>query len=334
MQTFQALMARVDEDNKVKVAIEELKRSDLPEGDVLIKVHYSSVNFKDGLAATNARSGVTKAYPIVLGIDASGEVVESPSSRFQPRDQVIVHNYGMGVQQHGGFSEYVSVPADWIVPLPAGLTLKEAMIVGTAGFTAAQSVEALEKQGLEKNEKPILVRGSTGGVGGMAIQMLHQLGYTVVAETRKKEAQSAYLTALGATEVVLPEEAQLEKSRPLSGRKWQAVIDPVGGDKMADYFAQVDLNGSIALSGNAGGAKFEATVLPFILRGVNLLGINSVDMPQESRIHLWNRIATDLKPAQLENLIDHEVTLTELPKALQQIVDGQMKGRVLVRIAD
>lgn len=332
MTLFQALLASVDEEGKVELTIEEINRKDLPEGDVLIKVHYSGVNFKDGLAGTNARSGVVKAYPLVLGIDLSGEVVESKADQYKPGDQVIVHCYGLGVDQHGGYSEYASVPAEWVVPLPQGLTLKEAMILGTAGFTAAQSVQTLEDHGAQPVGKPVLVRGATGGVGSMAIQMLNQLGYSVTAETRKKDALRDYLNGLGAEEVVSPEEAQLPKKRPLANRKWQAVVDPVGGEHMADYLAQVDSDGSVALSGNAGGLKFDATVLPFILRGVNLLGINAVDLNLEKRTAIWKRLGSDLKPAQLEAAIDHQVSLEELPEALRQIMAGKMKGRILVKI--
>lgn len=332
MNPFKALLATANEDATVDLALTEMTREDLPAGDVLIRVHYSSVNYKDGLAATKAKSGVTKAYPIVLGIDLSGEVVESKVDAYKPGDRILAHNFGIGVRQHGGYSEYASVPAEWIVPLPEGLTLKEAMIVGTAGFTAAQSIIALEEHDVQTDGKPILVRGATGGVGGMAIKMLSQLGYKVIAESRKKDSSTSYLEGLGATGAVLPEEVQMEKPRPLGSQLWQAVVDPVGGDKLGDYLAQLEANGSVALSGNAGGVKFTTTVLPFILRGINLLGINSVDLPKEKQIAIWERIGNDLKPEDLEGFIDHEVSLEELPEAFEQIVAGKMKGRILVKV--
>lgn len=330
---MKALQASVDGEGKVNVALKELEIDDLSQGNVLIKVHYSSVNYKDALAATNAKSGVIREYPIVLGIDLSGEVVESNDSKISVGDPVIVTSYGLGVSHDGGYSEYARVPAEWVVPLPEGLTLKEAMIFGTAGFTAGQSVDAIEKNGASPADLPVLVRGATGGLGSMAVKMLSQKGYTVIAESRKKATNSVYLKNLGANEIQSPEETQLEKSRPLSSQKWQAVIDPVGGDKLSDYLAQVKENGAIALSGNAGGAKFDATVLPFILRGVKLLGINSVQVPQEERQNLWQRLATDLKPTELTRLIDKELSLEELPEAFQKMIDGKMTGRFLVNIA-
>lgn len=332
MNSFKALLASVDMEGKVEVAVKELRKEELPEGDVLIRVHYSSVNYKDGLAATNARSGVVRNYPMVLGIDLSGEVVESKADAFQPGDKVIVTSYGLGVSHYGGFSEYAQVPVEWVVPLPEGLNLKEAMIIGTAGLTAGESVLALEEKGIKPDNGPILVRGTTGGVGSTSVQILDKLGYTVQAETRKKETESDYLQQLGAASVLHPEEAQLEKQKPLAKQRWQAVIDPVGGDRMGDYLAQLQYGGSVALSGNAGGIKFEATVLPFILRGVSILGIDSVAYPMDKRQALWIRLATDMKPDNLAGQVDHEVMLEELPAAFEQIMAGKMKGRILVKI--
>lgn len=332
MDTFKALVASAEE-GKVNASVQELRKEDLPEGDVLIRVHYSSVNFKDGLAATNAKSGVVRNYPMVLGIDLSGEVVESKSEEFQPGDKVIATSYGLGVSHPGGFSEYAQVPVEWVVPLPEGLDLKEAMILGTAGFTAGESVVALEEKGLHPEKGPVLVRGTTGGVGSTSVQILDKLGYTVAAESRKKETSSDYLRQLGADEVLHPDEAQLEKRKPLAKQRWQAIIDPVGGEYLSDYLAQLQYGGSLALSGNAGGVKFEATVLPFILRGINVLGIDSVDYPLEKRRELWHRLATDMKPANLAGMVDHEVSLEELPSAFEQIMAGKMKGRILVKVA-
>lgn len=332
MNKFKALCANVNEAGEIVTEVKVLSKNDLPSGEVLIKVHYSSVNYKDALAATNSKSGVIRSYPIVLGIDLSGEVVESTTEDHPVGENVIVTSYGLGISHFGGFSEYARVPKEWVVKLPQGLSLKEAMIIGTAGFTAGQSVEALEKKGLEKDRLPILVRGATGGVGSMAIQMLSKLGYPVEAESRKKIEQQAYLTAIGANSVIHPDEAHLEKRKPLAKQRWEAVIDPVGGEYLSDYLAQLALNGAIALSGNAGGVKFESTVLPFILRGISIYGINSVDFELTKRMALWNRLATDMKPEQLERMIDHQVTLEELPESFSKIIAGEMKGRILVKI--
>jgi len=331
MEPFKALMAEVV-NNKVETTIKMIRLDDLPAGDVLIEVHYSSVNFKDGLAATNAQSGVIRHYPLVLGIDLSGVVVDSASPKFSRGDEVIVTGYGLGINHYGGFSQYARVPGDWVVPLPAGLTLREAMIIGTAGYTAAESVDALERQGLKPSSGDVLVMGATGGVGGMAIAMLHKRGYSVAAASRKKAEYSSYLLGLGASLVLHPDEVALGKKSPLAKQRWAAVVDPVGGAMVPELLAQVQYGGSIALSGNAGGAAFEATVLPFILRGIKLLGIDSVNHPFEERLQLWQRIATDIKPEQLEELIDQEVSLENLPDAFEKIMAGQMRGRTLVRI--
>lgn len=332
MNKFRALWADVNEAGEVVTEVKVLSKNDLPPGEVLIKVHYSSVNYKDALAATNSKSGVIRSYPIVLGIDLSGEVVESTTEDYLVGERVIVTSYGLGITHFGGFSEYARVPKEWVVKLPQGLSLKEAMIIGTAGFTAGQSVQALEKKGLKKTMLPVLVRGATGGVGSMAVQMLSKLGYPVEAETRKKTTQQDYLVAIGANRVIHPDEAHLEKRKPLAKQRWQAVIDPVGGEYLSDYLAQLALNGAVALSGNAGGVKFESTVLPFILRGIDIYGINSVDFELTKRIALWNHLATDMKPEQLERMIDHQVTLEELPKSFSKIIAGEMKGRTLVKM--
>ncbi|WP_035051284.1 acrylyl-CoA reductase family protein [Carnobacterium pleistocenium] len=332
MNKFKALWADVIEEGKVVTKVKLLSKDDLPPGEVLIKVHYSGVNYKDALAATNSKNGVIRSYPIVPGIDLSGEVVESTTEDYSVGEKVIVTSYGLGINHLGGFSEYARVPKEWVVKLPQGLSLKEAMIIGTAGFTAGQSVQALEKNGLEKAMLPVLVRGATGGVGSMAVQILSKLGYPVEAESRKKAEQQDYLVAIGADKVIHPDESHLEKRKPLSKQRWQAVIDPVGGEYLSDYLAQLASNGGVALSGNAGGIKFEATVLPFILRGIDIYGINSVDFNLTERIALWNRLATDMKPEQLERMIDHQVTLEELPKSFAKIMAGEMKGRTLVKI--
>jgi acrylyl-CoA reductase (NADPH) len=251
---------------------------------------------------------------------------------FQAGDKVIVTGYGLGVTHFGGFSEYARVPAAWVVPLPEGLSLKEAMIIGTAGYTAAESVDALEQQGIRPQTGNVLVTGASGGVGGMAIAMLKRLGYTVDAVSRKKADCVDYLEKLGAEVVLHPDEVALEKKRPLAQQRWSAIVDPVGGPMLPELLAQLHYGGCLALSGNAGGIAFEATVLPFILRGVKLVGIDSVSHPYAERIKLWGRMASDLKPENLDLLVEQEITLEDLPVAFEKIMDGKMHGRTLVKV--
>lgn len=332
MEAFKALWAE-NIDAKVETTVRPFKKEDLPDGEVLIEVHYSSVNYKDGLAGTNPKSGVIRNYPMILGIDLSGVVVESLDPTFQAGDKVIVTGYGLGVSHFGGFSQYARVPAAWVVPLPEGLSLREAMIFGTAGYTAAESVDALEKQGIQPRMGNVLVTGASGGVGGMAIAMLKRLGYTVEAVSRKKADCTDYLKkGLGAEAVLHPDEVALEKKRPLAQQRWAAIVDPVGGPMLPDLLAQLHYGGCMALSGNAGGIAFEATVLPFILRGVKLVGIDSVSHPYAERIKLWGRMASDLKPENLDLLVEQEITLEDLPVAFEKIMEGKMHGRTLVKV--
>jgi len=331
MEEFKALWAE-NAGAEVKTTVRTFKKADLPDGEVLIEVHYSSVNYKDGLAGTNPKSGVIRNYPLILGIDLSGVVVESLDPAFRAGDKVIVTGYGLGVTHFGGFSQFARVPAAWVVPLPEGLSLREAMIIGTAGFTAAESVDALEKQGVQPQTGAVLVTGASGGVGGMAVTMLKRRGYTIEAKSRKKADCTDYLKQLGASAVLHPAEASLEKTRPLAQQRWSASVDPVGGPMLPDLLAQLHYGGSLALSGNAGGISFEATVLPFILRGIKLVGIDSVNHPYAERVKLWERIANDLKPEKLELLVEQEITLEDLPVAFEKIMNGKMHGRTLVKL--
>ena len=331
MEEFKALWAE-NIDAKVETTVRTFNEEDLPDGEVLIEVHYSSVNYKDGLAGTNPKSGVIRNYPMILGIDLSGVVVESLDPAFRAGDKVVVTGYGLGVSHFGGFSQYARVPAAWVVPLPEGLSLKEAMIIGTAGYTAAESVDALVQQGIQSQTGNVLVTGASGGVGGMAIAMLKRLGYTVEAVSRKKADCSDYLKQLGAEAVLHPDEVAMEKKRPLAQQRWAAIVDPVGGPMLPDLLAQLHYGGCLALSGNAGGIAFEATVLPFILRGVKLVGIDSVNHPYAERIKLWERMASGLKPENLELLVEQEITLEDLPAAFGKIMDGKMHGRTLVKV--
>lgn len=332
MKSFPAFVAK-EENNKIVSTIQLIQKEDLPVGDVLIEVHYSGVNYKDALAA-KLNSGVVRQYPLTLGIDLSGIIVESAVSEFEVGDPVIVTGYKLGVAHDGGYSQYARVPSEWVIPLPDGLTLKEAMIIGTAGFTAAQSICALETAGLRPKQGPVLVTGSTGGLGSMAIAMLSRLGYSIEAVSRKKAQSADYLQKLGAQTILSLEDIQLAKAKPLAKTRWSAIVDPVGGPQLASLLAQLHYNGAIALSGNAGGTHFETTVLPFILRGVKLIGIDSVECPSDLRKQLWQRLATDMKPNHLEDMVDQQINLANLPLAFSKILAGEMQGRTLVKIKE
>ncbi|MDC3416880.1 NADPH:quinone oxidoreductase family protein [Aquibacillus salsiterrae] len=309
--------------------VDRLSFDDLPSADVLIKVHYSSVNFKDGLA--NSPDGkIVQTYPFVPGIDLAGEVVESKDKRFKPGDQVIATSYEIGVSHFGGYSEYASIPGDWIVPLPDGLSLREAMIYGTAGLTAALSIERLEQIGISKDKGEVLVTGATGGVGSMAIAMLHKRGYHVVASSGKNDAKD-YLVELGAKQVISRSDVYDEKIKPLDKQLWQAAVDPVGGNTLAATLSKIKYQGAVAVSGLTGGTSVPTTVFPFILRGVSLIGIDSVYCPMEVRKILWQRMATDLKPNNLVK-VAREITIEQLPGALSAIINGKVIGRTIVNL--
>ena len=312
------------------VAVRELAESDLPAGDVTIAVEWSSINYKDGLALS-ANGRVVRSYPMVPGVDLAGTVRESKDSRFAPGDQVVVTGYDVGVAHPGGFAELARIPGDWVMPLPAGLTTKEAMALGTAGMTAALSVMALEHNGLRNGQGPVIVTGSTGGVGSTAVSMLAQLGYTVAASTGKT-SEHAFLRELGATEILSREDVSAESNRPLDGERWAGAVDPVGGATTAYLVRTMKYGGSIALSGLTGGGAFATTVYPFILRGVNLLGIDSVSCPMAKRAEVWTRLATDLKPKGLLESIAVETDLDGVRGVCAEILAGKVRGRTLVRI--
>ncbi len=328
MTTFRALFAE-EVDGQVHANIREMTFDDLPEGDVTIRVAYSSVNYKDALAV-KAGSRVVKSYPIVPGIDLAGTVVASRDSRFKEGDGVIATGYELGVSRHGGYSPYARVPGDWLVSLPAGLSLKEAMALGTAGFTAALSVHRLEELGVTPEKGPVLVTGATGGVGSLAVAMLSGLGYEVVASTGKM-AEEAFLRSLGAKSVIHRAELVPEKIRPLDTQRWAGAVDPVGGRSLAYILSAIKYGGVVAVSGLAGGTDVPATVHPFILRGVSLVGIDSVYCPADLRRHLWQRMAGDLKPAMLPDMC-REVALEELPDVLPAFLESRHVGRLIVRL--
>jgi putative YhdH/YhfP family quinone oxidoreductase len=327
--SFLALVVDTN-DSSFSVAPRALTLNDLPEGEVLIRTAYSSVNFKDGLAAT-PDGKIVSSYPFVPGIDLSGYVVSSSDERFAEGQPVLATGYGLGVSHYGGFSQYVRIPADWLLPLPVGLTPREAMMYGTAGFTAAMSIQALEDHGITPEKGKVLVTGATGGVGGAALAMLAKKGYSVSASTGNADA-AVYLKRLGAAEVLSREEVKAQGDKPLNKQLWQAAVDSVGGDTLAAILSKLAYGGAVAASGLTGGTKLPATVLPFILRGVSLLGIDSVYCGREKRIKLWERMATDLKPDHLDHLLDREVSLHELPDALRDILQSRTLGRIVVTL--
>ncbi|GGE68882.1 NADPH:quinone oxidoreductase family protein [Priestia taiwanensis] len=329
MHTFRALFVN-KESNETNLEIRHITKDDLPNGNVTIRVHYSSVNYKDGLASI-PNGNIVQSYPFIPGIDAAGIVEESADERFTVGDEVIVTSYELGVSHFGGYSEYIRVPADWVVPLPKGLSLKEAMILGTAGFTAALSVQQLEHAHVTPEKGDVLVTGATGGVGSIAVSMLAKKGYDVVASTGKMNEHD-YLHTLGAKEILSREDVCPEKIRPLGRTRWAGAVDPVGGNTLAHVLSTTKYGGAVAVSGLTGGVSFQGSVFPFILRGVNLLGIDSVYCPMEVRQPLWERIATDLKPAYLTTTIVQEITLEQVPDTLASILKGNVRGRVVVNL--
>ncbi|MBP1964030.1 acryloyl-CoA reductase [Paenibacillus aceris] len=329
MEGFNALMVERTEE-RFSAHVKELRMEDLPPGEVTIRVRYSGINYKDALACSpNGR--VVRTYPMVPGIDLAGTVAASSDPRFREGDEVLVTSYELGTGHYGGFSGYARVPADWVVPLPKGLSHREAMILGTAGFTAALSIQRMEENGLNKERGPVLVRGATGGVGSNSVSMLAALGYEVEASTGKS-ADHQYLLDLGATRVVPREELSPSVRKPMDKEYWAGCVDPVGGDSLAYVLSRMKYAGSVALSGLTGGGEFTATVFPFILRGVNVLGIDSVYCPAEIRSPLWERIAGELKPRLLERMVYKEVTLDGAAEAAQEVLGGKVRGRVLVSL--
>lgn len=330
MDTFQALVARTDGD-RIDAAVETLQASDLPPGDVTIRVLYSSVNFKDALALT-PKGGVVRDYPIVPGIDLTGEVVSSESSDFVPGDLVLAHGYQIGTGHHGGYAEYARLPADQVVMLGA-LSPRDGAAIGTAGFTAAMSVLALVGRGIKPPHGPIVVTGATGGVGSVSVDLLAAAGYQVVASTGKPD-QADHLRALGASEVIgrLPADPDA-KPRPLGRTRWAGAVDCVGGATLADVLSTLEYGGAVAASGLTGGAALNTTVMPFILRGVSLLGIDSVQLPIGPRRELWAQLGHALKPRHLEKLT-HEVDVKDVVGVLDDVRAGRYSGRAVVKVAD
>jgi NADPH2:quinone reductase len=317
-----------DENGKVEGRLVQAALDELSPGAVVIKASHSSVNYKDALAATGAAK-IIRRFPLIAGIDVTGVVESSTDSRCRPGDAVLVTGYDLGVAQDGGYAGYVRVPADWVVPLPAGLSAWDVMAIGTAGFTAALSVIELERNGLEPGAGPVIVTGATGGVGSLGVQCLAALGYEVTALTGK-DSEHDYLRLLGARTVLARSQLQMG-TRPIEKEMWAGAIDPVGGETLAWLTRTMMYGGAIAASGLTGGIDVHTTVIPFILRGVKLLGIDSVMCPMERRRDAWWRLATDMKPANLKASA-REIGLADLPAAFETLQKGAARGRYVVRL--
>ena len=328
MEKFKALLIE-DVDGKVTSGFKDLQVDDLDPGEVLIKTAYSSVNFKDALAATGTGK-IIRRFPCVGGIDLSGTVVESKSSKFKVGQEVIATSYDIGVAHHGGYSEYCRIPERWVVAMPEGLDLFGAMALGTAGFTAGLAVERMEHNGLTPSSGPVVVNGATGGVGGIAVDILSGLGYSVTAVTGKSD-QDSYLKDIGASDVIHRDTLDLEKIKPLARETWAGAVDNLGGDMLAWMASSVKVGGAIASIGLASSFKLNTTVMPFILRGVSLLGIDSVNAEMAIRQRVWERLASDMKPQHINQIVS-QIEFDELPSVFAKVMKSEMKGRAVVKI--
>ncbi len=317
------------EDGKVVSRFARMEEADLDPGEVSIRVAYSSVNYKDALAATGA-GRIIRRYPCVGGIDLAGTVTDSRDPRFVKGEEVLCTSYDVGVAHHGGYAEQARVPADWVVKLPAGMSAKEAMSFGTAGFTAALAVVRMETNGLTPAKGPVVVTGATGGVGSVAIEILARLGYRVVALTGK-EAQRDYLKKIGAAEVLLRSSLDLTKIKPLDRATWAGAIDNLGGEVLAWLASTMQIDGTLASVGLAAGTGLNTTVMPFILRGVSLLGIDSVNCPMPVRAEVWRRLAGDMKPQHLEAMT-RTIAFDALPEVFDDFLKARVTGRIVVAI--
>ncbi|MGC6518227.1 MAG: acryloyl-CoA reductase [Candidatus Puniceispirillaceae bacterium] len=328
---FKALIVSKSEETPFSAAIQEVDQSFLSdEGEVLVKVAYSTVNYKDGLVL-NGKGGLVRDYPRIPGIDFSGTVESSRDSRYQPGDKVILTGWRVGEAWHGGYAHYAKVKADWLVPLPEGLSLEQAMAVGTAGLTAVFAIQALEAQGLQPDKGPVLVTGVSGGVGSVAAAMLKASAYEVAGVTGRAASMQDYLTSLGVSEIIERAEIAEAIARPMESARWAGCIDSVGGEMLARILGQLQYGASAAAIGNAGGVAVPANIIPFLLRGVNLLGIDSVMRPYAERISAWDRIAKDMPHSLLADMTD-VISLDDVPEAGKQILSGQVKGRLVVDV--
>ena len=326
LETFNALMLTQDNTGRTSAEVRQLTNDDLPTGDVLVAVHYSSLNYKDGLAITG-KGKIVRTWPMVPGIDLAGSVLESDSPDYAAGDRIVLTGWSVGEKYWGGYSQRQRVQSKWLVPMPDGLDSQRAMAIGTAGFTAMLCVMTLEEAGITPDKGTVLVTGASGGVGSIAVTILAKLGYTVAAVSGRPESE-AYLRQLGAAEFVSREEMN-QPSRPLEGQRWAGAIDTVGSTLLARVLAETSYGGCVAACGLAGGADLPTTVMPFILRNVSLRGVDSVMCPVDRRKQAWGRLVRDL-PADALGEIGQTISLEELPGAAEKIVAGQIRGRVIV----
>ena len=328
-QTFKALVVQETNEGNFVKSIQQRNVSDLPENDLLIEVHYSSLNYKDAMSAAGNK-GITKNFPHTPGIDAAGIVISDKSGTFKAGQKMVIFGYDLGMNTAGGLGQMISIPADWAVECPDALTLKEAMIYGTGGITAALSVQKLEKMGAKPEDGPVAVSGATGGVGSISIAILSQLGYEVIAFSGKTE-QTEHLRSLGASEVRHRDSVNEVGKRPVGRELWANAIDTVGGEYLANLLKQTKAGGAVTSCGLAASAEFSMTVLPFITRGVSLLGIDSVYIPLADKKAIWQRVATDMKLPNLENYCE-EITLEQTPEYLDRFMASQTVGRYVVNV--
>lgn len=326
---FIAMVVEEGENKRYSRQIREKSLSDLPEGEVLIKVHYSSLNYKDALSASGNK-GVTRQYPHTPGIDAAGEVAESVSPEFKKGDAVLVTGYDLGMNTSGGFGQYIRVPANWVVPMPEMLTAKESMVYGTAGFTAALSLHKLIQAGVKPEDGKVLVTGASGGVGSLAVALLAHIGYTVVAASGKPQAREM-LTAIGAKEIIGREETSDNSGKPLLMQRWAGVIDNVGGEILSYALRSTQTHGAVTCCGNVASADLNITVYPFILRGLTLCGVDSATCEMDVRRLLWKKLSTEWKIAHLEK-ISTQIGLRDLDPQIDKILDSQQMGRCVVNL--
>ena len=330
-KSFRAMVVTETEGRKFVREITEKKIADLPEGDVLINVRYSSLNYKDALSASGNK-GVTRKYPHTPGVDAAGIVAESKNANFKPGEEVLVTGYDLGMNTSGGYAEYIRVPADWVVKLPQNMTLREAMIYGTAGFTAALSCYKLIHNGVTPDNGQVLVTGATGGVGSIALSILVKSGYEVVAVNGIVD-ETDYLLELGAREVISIEDADDKSGRPLLKPRWAGAIDTVAGNILASAIKATKYGGSVTCCGNVGSAELHSSIYPFIINGITLLGIDSVYCPVDLRMKVWNKIASDWKLEHLEKITTELPSLEALDERIELILQGKSRGRAIVKVS-
>ena len=329
--TFKAMVVEEAEDKRYLRKITDKSVDDLPPGDVLVRVKYSSLNYKDMLSAIGNK-GVTRNYPHTPGIDASGVVAECASGAFKPGDEVIVTSYDLGMNTSGGFAQYIRVPAEWVVPLPDGLTLRESMVHGTAGFTAALSAFRLTQNGVQPDQGEVLVSGATGGVGGVAVSILSKIGFDVAAINGHVD-QTEYLKEIGAKKIVSIEDAKDESGRPMLKGLWAGSIDTIGGEILVTTIKSVKNGGTVTSCGNAASPDLPLTVFPFILRGVSLIGIDSQNCPMPARRKAWEKLAGEWKIDHLDKMTT-EITLDELDSRIDMMQQRKHRGRTIVRLPD